>query len=288
MQLISFASGGVWTPALEDGGRAVPASALTTLGHRPTARDLVALPEERRRAARQEATAMIAAGAPAVIQTGELRLGPPIPDPEKIICLGQNYPAHVSEMARETPEQPNLFPKFRNCLVGSGEAIRLPAASRQVDYEGELAVVVGRTCRGVDRASALSYVAGYSVVNDVSARDIQFATTQFLAGKAADTFLPMGPGLVFAEDVGDPQQLRLRTRLNGELVQDDTTASMIYSVAQAIAFISSIITLVPGDVIATGTPAGVGYKRNPPRFLAPGDVVAVEVEKVGTLTNPVV
>lgn len=288
MQLITFASGGAWAPALEQGGRAVPAAALTTLGHLPTARDLMALPRERLGAVREEVLAMISDGDPAVLDAETLRLGPPVPDPEKIICLGQNYPAHVSEMARETPGQPNLFPKFRNCLVGSGAPIRLPAASSQVDYEGELAVVVGSVCRGVDRATALSHVAGYTVVNDVSARDLQFATSQFLAGKAADTFLPMGPGVVFAEDVPDPQQLRLRTRLNGEVVQSDTTASMIFSVAEAISFISSVITLVPGDVIATGTPAGVGYKRNPPRFLKPGDLVEVEVEGLGTLRNPVV
>jgi 2-keto-4-pentenoate hydratase/2-oxohepta-3-ene-1,7-dioic acid hydratase in catechol pathway len=187
----------------------------------------------------------------------------------------------------EPPAVPTLFAKFRNCLIGSGAPIRLPRASAKVDYEGELAVVIGRRCKGVDEDRALSVVAGYMPLNDVSARDLQLQTGQWTAGKAVDTFAPCGPALVSAEEVGDPQDLEVITRVNGVEMQRSGTDRMIFSVARTIAFISSVITLEVGDVIATGTPEGVGGLRTPPVFLAAGDEVEVEVPGVGLLRNPV-
>lgn len=219
---------------------------------------------------------------------GAVRLGPPVPDPEKIICLGLNYGAHAAEASLEAPGAPMLFAKFRNSLVGQGSPIVLPRASEQVDYEGELAVVIGRRCKEVPEEEALGYVAGYMALNDVSARDLQLKTSQWTGGKALDTFAPCGPALVTADEVADVQNLLLETRLNGETVQSAKTSMMIFPVGRTIEFISSLMTLEPGDVIATGTPSGVGFKRNPPLFLREGDEVEVEIEAVGTLKNPVV
>jgi 2-keto-4-pentenoate hydratase/2-oxohepta-3-ene-1,7-dioic acid hydratase in catechol pathway len=191
-------------------------------------------------------------------------------------------------MATEAPAAPNLFAKFRSSLVGSGTPIVLPRISEEIDYEGELAVVIGRRCKDVEAQDALAYVGGYMPFNDVSARDLQFRTSQFTAGKAIDTFAPCGPALVTADELADPGALRLVTRVNGDVVQDASTGDMIFGVAETIAFTSSVMTLEPGDILATGTPPGVGYKRTPPRFLRDGDVVEVEIEGLGTLRNPVV
>ena len=229
-----------------------------------------------------------AAAAPAAGPVAELPLGPPVPDPDKILCLGLNYRAHAAESAMEVPAAPVLFAKFRNALVGSGAPVELPAASGKVDYEGELAVVIGRRCKHVAAVDALSVVAGYMPLNDISARDLQLQTPQWTAGKAPDTFAPCGPALVTADEVGDPQALTLTTRLNGGTVQHASTADMIFSVATTIAFISRVITLEPGDIIATGTPSGVGQSRTPPIFLKPGDEIEVEISRVGTLRSPVV
>jgi 2-keto-4-pentenoate hydratase/2-oxohepta-3-ene-1,7-dioic acid hydratase in catechol pathway len=229
---------------------------------------------------------MLGDGAGAELETVEL--GPPLPDPDKIVCLGLNYRGHAQEVGRPLPEVPMLFAKFRNSLVGPTAPIVLPAMSSTVDYEGELAVIIGARCRSVSEADALHYVGGYSVMNDVSARDLQRQTGQWLAGKAIDTFAPMGPGVIPASRIPDPQDLELITRLNGEVVQRAGTADMIFTVAQAISFISSLMTLEPGDIIATGTPAGVGSAQSPPRFLVSGDVVEVEIEGIGTISNTAV
>ena len=221
------------------------------------------------------------------ISSEDAVLGPPVPDPEKIVCLGLNYREHAEESGLEEPPAPVLFAKFRNSLVGQGAPVVLPRASEKVDYEGELAVVIGRTCKEVSEDEALDYVAGYTVFNDVSARDLQLQTSQWMAGKAVDTFAPCGPALVTADEVGDPQDLVLATRVNGETVQEASTSQMIFSVRQTIAFVSRVMTLEPGDIIATGTPSGVGQSRTPPLFLKEGDVVEVEIEKLGTLRNPV-
>ena len=207
--------------------------------------------------------------------------------PGKIICVGLNYRDHAEEQGTELPKAPLLFAKWPNTLIGDGEAIVLPAEAKEVDYEAELGVVIGTRTRHVDEARALDAVQGYICVNDVSARDLQFADGQWTRGKSPDTFCPVGPRLVPREEIDDPQALAIRCTVNGRLLQDSSTANMIFSVAEIIAYISRTITLEPGDLIATGTPAGVGVFRDPKVLLQDGDEVSVEVEGLGTLTNPV-
>jgi 2-keto-4-pentenoate hydratase/2-oxohepta-3-ene-1,7-dioic acid hydratase in catechol pathway len=217
----------------------------------------------------------------------ELRLLAPLGDPQKIICLGLNYRDHAAEAGLEVPEHPRWFAKFANSLVGDGADVVLPAAHpRRCDYEAELAVVIGRRCHGVDEQEALEFVAGAMPFNDVSARDLQMQSPLWVAGKAVDSFAPCGPALVTLDEAGDVGALGLRTRINGEVVQEGNTADMIFSVAQLVAWLSRTMTLVPGDIIATGTPAGVGAVRR--SYLQPGDVMEVEVDGLGSVTNTVV
>ena len=211
----------------------------------------------------------------------------PIDLPQKIVCVGLNYHDHAAEGSQKVPERPLLFAKWPNTLIGPREPIVLPSISAKVDYEGELGVVIGRRARGVGVDDALDAVGGYLCANDVSARDLQFADRQWVRGKSLDTFCPVGPAVVPASEIPDPQALRLRTILNGEVVQEAPTADMIFSVAAIVAFVSEAITLEPGDLILTGTPAGVGIFRDPELLLAAGDEVTVEIEGIGTLTNPV-
>jgi 2-keto-4-pentenoate hydratase/2-oxohepta-3-ene-1,7-dioic acid hydratase in catechol pathway len=218
----------------------------------------------------------------------ELTLGPPIPDPEKIVCLGLNYRDHAEEVGASPPPAPVLFAKFANSLIGPGAPIVCPEVSDEIDYEAELAVVIGRRCRRVSEAEALDYVAGAMPFNDVSARDLQMRTSQWTAGKAIDTFAPCGPALVLRGEVDDLQALRVEARVNGETLQSGTTADMIFSIAETVAFLSRLMTLEPGDVVATGTPAGVGFTRVPPVRLRAGDIVEVEIEDLGVLSNPVI
>jgi 2-keto-4-pentenoate hydratase/2-oxohepta-3-ene-1,7-dioic acid hydratase in catechol pathway len=222
-----------------------------------------------------------------VLSLETLELGPPVPNPDKILCLGVNYREHAAEAQQEIPVVPLVFAKFRNSLTGPTSPILLPRVSKLIDYEGELAVIIGKRCKAVTEQEALGYVAGYSIINDVTARDIQAQTSQWTAGKALDTFAPMGPGIVPASQIPDPQTLTLITRVNGQEVQHDRTANMLFPVASALAFLSSLMTLEPGDILATGTPSGVGFKRTPPLFLQDGDVVEVEIERIGRLRNPV-
>lgn len=289
VRLVSYRAAGELLPGFEEEGRVVPAAAVHEFGNgtRTVKGLLEAGPEALSRAVGKARVAH-GKGEWLPVADAPIDLGPPVADPDKIICLGQNYPHHIAEMERPRPVVPNLFPKFRNCLVGPLGEIRLPQGSDQVDYEGELAVVIGSPCFGVSEEEALEFVAGYSAFNDVSARDLQNLTVQNTGGKALDTFAPMGPGIALAEDVGDPQALRIATFVNGEQVQDGGTDEMVFSVAATIAFISARITLEPGDIIATGTPAGVGYRRRPPRFLHAGDVVEVDVSRVGRISNRVV
>jgi 2-keto-4-pentenoate hydratase/2-oxohepta-3-ene-1,7-dioic acid hydratase in catechol pathway len=218
----------------------------------------------------------------------EVELGPPIPDPQKIVCVGLNYSDHANELAFELPETPVLFAKFRNSLRGPRQSIVLPTTSTEIDYEGELALVIGREAKDLAAADARVAVAGYMVLNDVSARDLQWRTGQWLPGKALDTFAPCGPWLVTADELDDPQDLRLTTRLNSTVVQEASTAEMIFSIDELVSYVSTVMTLVPGDVIATGTPAGVGTKRDPPLYLRDGDLIEVEIEGIGALANRVV
>ena len=218
----------------------------------------------------------------------EVRLGPPIVDPQKIICLGLNYRDHALEAGMAIPDSPVVFAKYANSLVGPVDEIVLPAASSDVDYEAELAVVIGRQARHITSAQALDHLAGAMAFNDVSARDLQMSSSQWTLGKAIDTFGPCGPALVTLDEIADLQALSVETRLNGAVVQDGTTAEMIFPVADVVALLSSVMTLVPGDIIITGTPAGVGMGRRPPVSLKAGDTVEVEVEGLGALRNPVV
>jgi 2-keto-4-pentenoate hydratase/2-oxohepta-3-ene-1,7-dioic acid hydratase in catechol pathway len=211
----------------------------------------------------------------------------PIDRPSKIVCIGLNYRDHAEEQGTPLPEAPLLFAKWPNALIGPGEPILIPAVTQKVDYEAELGVVIGERVRGASAANALDSVAGYVCLNDVSARDLQFADKQWTRGKSPDTFCPVGPRLVPTSDVPDPQALRIRAILNGETLQDSTTGNMVFGVAELIAYITQAITLEPGDLIATGTPAGVGAFREPPIFMQPGDEVTIEIEGLGALTNPV-
>src|SRR3954452_19835369 len=207
--------------------------------------------------------------------------------PQKIVCVGLNYRDHAEEQGADLPEAPLLFAKWPNALIGPGEAIVIPQASHRVDYEAELGVVIGSRVRNVSAENALEAVRGYLCLNDVSARDLQFADGQWTRGKSPDTFCPVGPRLVPRDEVPDPQALGIRCILNGEVMQDSSTANMIFSVAQVIAYASATITLEPGDLIATGTPAGVGVFRDPPVLLQDGDEVTIEINALGALTKPV-
>ena len=218
---------------------------------------------------------------------GSLRLLAPVPRPGKVICIGLNYRDHAEEAGLPLPEVPILFPKFANSVIGHGAPIVLPPETSEPDYEAELGVVIGRTAHRVDEADALSYVAGYACMNDVSARDLQNRTSQWMLGKAIDTFLPCGPWLVTADELPDPQALAIGLRLNGRELQSSSTGQMVFGVAELVASLSRTITLEAGDLIATGTPPGVGFARTPPVWLRDGDVVEVQIEGIGTLSNPV-
>jgi 2-keto-4-pentenoate hydratase/2-oxohepta-3-ene-1,7-dioic acid hydratase in catechol pathway len=212
----------------------------------------------------------------------------PIQRPGKVICVGLNYRSHLAEIGERIPEYPILFLKPATSIIGHGQPIVLPRISRQVDFEGELAVVVGLRGKYIPERDALSYVAGYTCANDVSAHDIEFRTSQWTSGKILDTFCPLGPVLVPAEEITNPNSLVLKTMLNGQTVQEESTSDMVFSVPFLISYISSLASLEPGDVILTGTPAGIGCNRKPQVFLQAGDVISVEIDGIGTLINPVV
>lgn len=218
---------------------------------------------------------------------GAVELLAPV-EPGKVIGIALNYRAHAQETGREIPEEPRPFSKLTSAVTGPASEIRTPAFSDKVDYEGELAVVIGRRARQVPERAALDHVLGYMVMNDVSARDAQRAEPQWLRAKGCDTFAPCGPWLTRADAVPDPQDLRVRTWVNDELRQDGNTGDMIFSIAELIAWMSQAVTLEPGDMIATGTPSGVGVAMDPPRFLSDGDRVRIEIDGLGAIDNPVV
>jgi 2,4-didehydro-3-deoxy-L-rhamnonate hydrolase len=207
--------------------------------------------------------------------------------PRNVICIGLNYKDHAMEGGVSLPEKPVIFAKLNGCIIGPNAPIVIPPETTQVDYEAELAVIIGKRCRGVSQAQALDYVAGYTCLNDVSARDFQFGDNQWVRAKSQDTFGPMGPYLVTSDDIPDPQTLPIRCVVNGKVLQESNTEKMIFSVRYLIEFISRGVTLEPGDVITTGTPHGVGFARKPPVFLNPGDEVVVEIDGIGRLVNPV-
>jgi 2-keto-4-pentenoate hydratase/2-oxohepta-3-ene-1,7-dioic acid hydratase in catechol pathway len=211
----------------------------------------------------------------------------PIQRPGKIVCVGLNYRDHAEEQGVDLPKAPLFFAKYTTSLVGPGDAIVIPPGVEQADYEAELGVVIGTTVRNVSKENAMEAVAGYVVANDVSARDLQFADGQWTRGKSPDTFCPVGP-LVPAAEIPDPHDLRIRAIVSGEVLQDSTTANLIFGIDEIISHASLTSTLEPGDLILTGTPAGVGVFRDPKRLLQPGDEVTIEIERIGELTNPVV
>lgn len=231
---------------------------------------------------------LLRAGPPPV-PSGEVirpdRLLSPITDPEKIICIGLNYLSHAREQGAEPPATPTIFAKYRNALAAPGSAVKLPSYSSKVDYEAEVAFVIGRRAKNVSESDALSYVAGYMLLNDLSARDLQFATPQWMPGKVFDGAAPCGPWLVTPEEVGAPDAIEIRLTLNGEEMQNGSTADLVHSIPALVAYLSKLMTLEPGDVVSTGTPAGVGSLRDPRVWLKPGDEVVVESPALGRLVT---
>lgn len=223
-----------------------------------------------------------------LVDQGAIRYLPPVRNPSKILCVGLNYRAHSKETGLGEPDYPTMFARFPSTLAGHGQALIKPVLSDQFDYEAELVAVIGRRCRKAGKAEALSYVAGYSIFNDASLRDYQMRTTQWTMGKNFDATGGFGPWLATPDELppgGDG--LRIMTRLNGQTLQDGNTADMVFKVADLVMHMSAVMTLEPGDLIVTGTPSGVGYSRKPPIFMKPGDVCEIEIEKLGTLRNPV-
>ncbi|MGH7908040.1 MAG: fumarylacetoacetate hydrolase family protein [Candidatus Binataceae bacterium] len=216
-----------------------------------------------------------------------VKLHAPVPRPGTFIFIGLNYRDHAAETGAKIPEHPTLFSKSPRCVIANGEAIKLPKVSKMIDYEAELAVVIGKRAKDVARDKAREYVAGYTIINDVSCRDYQRRTNQWMAGKTFDTFAPMGPYLVLTDEIPDPHVLDISLEINGKRLQHSNTKNLIFDVNALIADISQFLTLEPGDVISTGTPGGVGFVRNPQVFLQPGDRVKIEIAKIGVLENPV-
>jgi 2-keto-4-pentenoate hydratase/2-oxohepta-3-ene-1,7-dioic acid hydratase in catechol pathway len=225
---------------------------------------------------------------PLTIQMDTMRILPPIPAPDKIICIGLNYLDHCIEQGKEPPVTPVIFAKFANSVIGHGDKIVKPRITEKLDFEGELGVVIGRGGRNIPRETALEHVFGYVAAHDVSARDLQKSDGQWLRAKSLDTFFPFGPCITTTDEIPDPQNLAIQTRVNGQVLQKSNTSQMTFTVAHLVSFISEGITLNPGDVISTGTPAGVGVHRKPPLLLQAGDQVEIEIEKIGILKNEIV
>jgi len=221
------------------------------------------------------------------VNRNEVAICAPIPRPGKIICVGLNYRDHALESGMEIPKSPIIFSKFSSCTIGANETILIPEKSEQVDFEAELAVVIGKQAKNVNASDAMNYVFGYTNFNDVSARDFQFADGQWQRGKSCDTFAPFGEFIATKDEIADPHNLQIQFRLNGETMQNSNTNQLIFDIHEIIEFLSASITLEPGDIIATGTPPGVGFARKPPVFLKDGDVCEVEIEGLGILSNPV-
>ncbi|MGD1092282.1 MAG: fumarylacetoacetate hydrolase family protein [Bryobacteraceae bacterium] len=218
----------------------------------------------------------------------QITLLAPIPRPPKLICAGLNYRDHAIEVKAKIPDVPTIFSKFTNVVIGPGQPIVLPKASQKPDYEAELAFVIGTGGRHIPATNAMDHVFGYTILNDVSARDYQLATTQWLMGKTFDTFAPMGPWIVTRDEIADPHELDISLEIGGETLQHSNTRELIFKIPELIEYLSTVVTLEPGDVVATGTPPGVGYVRNPPRYLRPGDEVVIRIQGIGELRNPVV
>jgi 2-keto-4-pentenoate hydratase/2-oxohepta-3-ene-1,7-dioic acid hydratase in catechol pathway len=260
-------------------------SAVTSTGVPSGMRELLALGEEGLQAARH-----VAEQGESSYAADEVKLLAPVHDPRKIICIGLNYRDHAEESGATAPPEPVVFCKYPSALVGPEADIVLPPVSKEVDYEAELVAVIGTAGRNIAKKDARRHIAGYTCGHDVSARDWQLKKPggQWMMGKTFDTFAPLGPALVTADEVPDPHALTIRLRLNGEVMQDSNTSRLIFSVDDLVAYLSQVFTLEPGDLLFTGTPAGVGFARKPPVLLKAGDVTEVEIERLGTLRNRVV
>ncbi len=283
MRLASFSlSDGTPRPGLIVGDEILDLSDTAT-GLPPTMAGLVSLGSEG-----LERVRAASGGRAARHDLSTVRRHAPVPDPPAILAIGMNYRAHVAELGREPPEWQYWFNKQRTAISGPGDPIVLPSVSDSVDYEGELALVIGPRCQHVPAARALEVVAGFTIINDVSARDWQWRSPTFTLGKSFDSHAPCGPELVTGDELGDPGSLAIRTWVNDDLRQDSTTADLIFGCAEMIEYLTTAFPLEPGTIIATGTPAGVGAGFDPPRFLADGDTVRISIEGIGELTNPVV
>ncbi len=221
------------------------------------------------------------------LEKDSIQICPPVPAPEKFICIGLNYFDHAKEAGIEIPKTPLIFSKFPSSVIGPNHPIQLPIGSNEVDYEAEFAIVIGKTASRIASADAYEYVLGYTNCNDVSARDFQFADGQWQRGKSCDTFAPIGEFIATKDEISNPHNLRISFKLNGQTLQDSNTKELIFKIPEIIEFISSSITLRPGDVIASGTPPGVGFARKPPIYLQDGDIAEVSIEGLGVLSNPV-
>ncbi|MDY6965742.1 MAG: fumarylacetoacetate hydrolase family protein [Halobacteriota archaeon] len=217
---------------------------------------------------------------------GEIEFLPPIPRPPKIICLGLNYKDHAEELGLPPPKEPMLFSKSPTAIIGPNEEIKVP--TKLTDYETELAIIMGKRCRHISKEEANEYVLGFTILNDVTARDIQEKDKQFFRSKSFDTFAPIGPWITTKDQIGDPDNLKIECRLNGELKQSSNTSKMNFGVYKTVSYISKSVTLEPGDIIGTGTPGGVGFRHKPPKFLKSGDELELTIENIGTLRNVVV
>jgi 2-keto-4-pentenoate hydratase/2-oxohepta-3-ene-1,7-dioic acid hydratase in catechol pathway len=275
MRIVSYRSDDGGLAGVETESGVIDAGELLGAG-RLTVRELLA-------AGRVGELAEAAAGATSVAAVADPELLPPVPDPEKIVCIGLNYGAHAAEAGIEPPEVPTFFAKFRNALAPEGATVTLPAASEKVDYEAEVAFVIGRRCKEVDPPEALDAVAGYMLFNDLSARDLQFATPQWMPGKVFDDSAPCGPALVTPDEAGPDDGIEIRLTLNGEQMQAASTADLIFSVRRLLSHLSGLMTLEPGDIVSTGTPDGVGSVRQPRVWLGDGDEIVIESPTLGRL-----
>ena len=281
MRLVSFKKNGYSGPGILHGSGVFP---LRDIGFEDALSFIASGANEHERVQRL----VNSASAREVLPLESVKLTAPIPRPPKILCIGLNYRDHAIESKMEVPSVPTVFAKYGNAVIGPGDPIILWSATQKPDYEAELAVVIGKRAKQVPRSEWQDYIFGYTIVNDVSARDVQLATSQWTLGKSFDTFAPIGPHVVTADEVTDPHALDIRLSIGGETLQHSNTRELIFGVPDLIEYLSKLLTLEPGDIISTGTPAGVGLGRTPPRWLRPGEEVVIEIEKIGTLRNPVI
>jgi len=279
MRLVTFDAGDGGRAGLIEDDRVVDAWALLGEPHRGSLRELLAAGRVEDLRGRLGDT-----GAPSH-PLAAVELLTPIPDPEKIICIGLNYKQHAAEVGMDAPPHPIVFGKYRNALAAPGATVKLPANSTKVDYEAEVAFVIGRRAKDVDAANALDYIAGYTLLNDLSARDLQGRTPQWMPGKIFDGAAPCGPWLVTPEEAGAPDAIAIKLTLNGETLQDSDTGDLIFGIPELVADLSSLMTLEPGDIVATGTPEGVGMGRDPRIWLADGDEIVIESPTLGQLVT---